>query len=63
MGNLLYNVYAWKRREPSVMVGEALPIKQASALVESYLDKGLDWDAFMVNIDDDSGYDEKGDMK
>lgn len=56
MGKKLYNVYAWYKHQPAVLVGKRLDITQAGVMVDSYLNRGLEWDAFLVDIDDDPGY-------
>ena len=52
----LYNVYAWHDHSPAIRVMEAATINGASACVDAYLNRGLEWDAYMVNIYDDPGY-------
>lgn len=54
----VWNVYAWNRKhsEHAVRVKEAVSIEEASMAVDAYLNKGLDWDAFMVQCSDDPGY-------
>ncbi len=56
MDENLYNVYAWRKHCPAVLIGEQLTITQASVLVDSYLNRGLEWDAYLVEVNDDPGY-------
>lgn len=56
MGRELYNVYAWRKNHPAVLVGKRLDITKAGVMVDSYLNRGLEWDAYLVDIDDDPGY-------
>ena len=53
----LWNVYAWNRKHSThaVRVCEHVSIQEASFTVEAYLNRGLDWDAYMVQIEDDPG--------
>lgn len=54
----LWNVYAWnwKHAPNAVRIKEAVPLQEASVAVEAYLNRGLDWDAYMVQVLDDPGY-------
>jgi hypothetical protein len=53
-----WNVYAWNRKHSkgAVRVCENVSIEEASFAVEAYLNRGLDWDAYMVLVEDDPGY-------
>ncbi len=54
----LWNVYAWNRKHApnAIRVEEAVPLQEASFAVDAYLNRGLDWDAYMVQCTDDPGY-------
>ena len=57
----LYNVYAWRWRPdgnstPAVRVAEKTDIVRASNMVDAYLNRGLEWDAYMVEVSDDPGW-------
>ena len=56
-----YNVYAWYRRKdgmPSaaIRVAEAVDISRATVTVDAYINRGLEWDAYLVEVSDDPGY-------
>lgn len=51
-----WNVYAWHANGPAIRVLENASIYEASFAVEAYLNKGLEWDAYMVQTRDDPGW-------
>lgn len=52
----LYNVYAWHDHAPAILVAKEVPIAEAAFVQETYLVRGVEWDAFLVDIDDDPGH-------
>ena len=56
-GKALYNVYAWHKDGNVIRVAEGVKsITEAHDIVDIYLNRGLDWNAFAVNQADDPGY-------
>lgn len=53
-----WNVYAWYKHNPAVRVCEGVSISEAAFAVEAYMNRGLEWDAYMVKQDDDPGWTE-----
>ena len=51
-----WNVYAWHKNGPAIRVCEEVSIYEASFAVDAYRNKGLDWDAYMVQTWDDPGW-------
>ena len=56
MEKLLYNVYAWHDHNPAIRVAEGKPFAEAAITVDAYLNRGLEWDAYMVEQSDDPGW-------
>ena len=56
MEELLYNVYAWHDHGPAIRVSEGVSITEANMVVEAYLNRGLEWDAYAVEQGDDPGW-------
>lgn len=53
----LYNVYAWHKGGHAILVAKDVKsITEANDIVEIYLNRGLDWDAYAVSQEDDPGY-------
>ena len=52
----LYNVYAWHKGGPAIRVKEGCSITEASFVVDAYLNRGLEWDAYAVEQSDDPGW-------
>lgn len=51
---MLYNVYAWKIGVGGVKrVAEGVDHSTAIGIIERYLNKGMDWDAWAVPQDED----------
>lgn len=57
----LYNVYAWNRKhsKKAVRVATEVTLARAWDIVMAYQNRGLDWEAYMVNVEDDDYKDEK----
>ena len=51
----LWNVYAWHDHGRAIRVGYHIGLAEASIMVEAYLNRGLNWDAYMVLAEDDPG--------
>ena len=56
--NEKYNVYARNRKHSrkTVLVGKELDIVRASLMVDAYHNRGIGWDSYFVNVEDDPGY-------
>ncbi len=51
----LWNVYVWHNHGPAIRVGYHVTLAQADAMVQAYLNRGVSWDAYMVQAWDDPG--------
>ena len=52
--SMLYNVYAWHvGKGDARLIAEGVDHSTAIDLVEKYLNKGQDWDAYMVPQEED----------
>ena len=54
-----WNVYAWHKDGPAIRVCEEVDFHEAVFAVEAYLNRGLEWDAYMVQTEDDPGWPDK----
>ena len=50
-----WNVYAWYKDGHAIRVGYHVSIDEAYLMVDAYLNRGLEWDAYMVKASDDPG--------
>ena len=49
----LYNVYAWREFEEGSLVGKSLPYEEAVKIFDSYFNRGDNWDAYIVKVNED----------
>ena len=53
-----WNVYAWHKNGPAIRVLVGGSVSEAAMVVDAYLNRGLEWDAYMVEQSDDPGWSE-----